>query len=42
MVTQEDGESFVAARDIAAGEELTADYREYHEHVRTFGVQSKQ
>jgi SET domain-containing protein len=27
----DDGEYFVAARDIKTGEELTADYREYHE-----------
>lgn len=35
MTTLEDGERFVAARDIAAGEELTADYYLYH-HTRHF------
>lgn len=31
MVTPDRGETFLAARDIAAGEELTADYDAYHE-----------
>lgn len=36
MAAIDDGEAFVASRDIQAGEELTADYRLYHEHVRSF------
>jgi len=39
METHDDGESFVASRDIEAGEELTSNYHEYHEHVRTFDPQ---
>ncbi len=35
LVVDGKGEAFIAARDIASGEELTADYREYHE-TRTF------
>lgn len=37
MVTADDGETFVAARDIERGEELTADYRAYHttRHFKT-------
>lgn len=35
LITYDDGESFVASRDIAAGEELTADYRQYH-HTKRF------
>jgi SET domain-containing protein len=35
METIGSGETFVAARDIAAGEELTADYELYH-HTRHF------
>ena len=31
MISHDRGETFVAARDIAAGEELTADYDTYHE-----------
>lgn len=31
MVTPDRGETFIAARDIKAGEELTADYDTYHE-----------
>ncbi len=31
LIAKDDGEYFVAARDIKTGEELTADYREYHE-----------
>ena len=31
VIAKDDGEYFVAARDIRPGEELTADYREYHE-----------
>jgi len=31
MMTPDKGETFLAARDIKAGEELTADYDSYHE-----------
>ena len=31
LIVEDDGESFVAAHDIKTGEELTADYREYHD-----------
>ncbi|MCE9644112.1 SET domain-containing protein [Candidatus Parcubacteria bacterium] len=31
MVTPDKGETFLAARDIVEGEELTADYGQYHE-----------
>ena len=31
MMTPDRGETFLAARDIEEGEELTADYGEYHE-----------
>lgn len=31
MVTKDKGETFIAARDIKKGEELTADYRTYHQ-----------
>ncbi len=36
MVTKDDGEEFVTARRIKKGEELTADYGEYHEYVKVF------
>ncbi|MDB5225256.1 MAG: hypothetical protein JWL87_208 [Candidatus Adlerbacteria bacterium] len=36
MVTKNDGEVFVTARAIKKGEELTADYHQYHEHVKNF------
>lgn len=36
METKENGALFVTARDIAKGEELTADYGEYHDYVRVF------
>lgn len=31
LVTPDKGETFIAARNIKAGEELTADYDSYHE-----------
>jgi len=31
MITHDKGETFIAARDIRTGEELTADYNTYHE-----------
>lgn len=31
MITPDRGETFITARDIRAGEELTADYDSYHE-----------
>lgn len=37
MVTKDDGEVFVTARRIKKGEELVADYGQYHEYVRVFG-----
>jgi SET domain-containing protein len=35
MVTDDGGERFIAARDISADEELTADYTRYH-HTKHF------
>ncbi len=37
MVTRDDGEVFVTARRIKKGEELVADYGQYHEYVKVFG-----
>lgn len=39
MVTHDKGEVFVTARKIKKGEELTANYEEYHEEVRRGGKQ---
>jgi SET domain-containing protein len=36
LTTRDKGETFVAARAIRKGEELTADYRRYHEVRREF------
>ena len=36
MVTHDGGETFTTARRIRKGEELTANYKHYHEHVRAF------
>lgn len=36
METLDNGETFVTARDIKKGEELTANYELYHEYVKTF------
>lgn len=36
METLDQGETFVAARDIKKGEELTANYELYHEYVKVF------
>ncbi len=36
MVTKDDGEEFVTARRIKKGEELVADYGQYHEYVKVF------
>lgn len=36
MVTRNRGEVFVTARKIKKGEELTANYEQYHEYVRVF------
>jgi SET domain-containing protein len=41
MVTLRGGEVFVTARSIKKGEELTADYEQYHEHVRVFAKKQK-
>lgn len=41
MVTKDDGEVFVTARKIKKGEELVADYGEYHEYVKVFARKSK-
>jgi hypothetical protein len=35
LISIDDGESFIAAYDIEVGEELTADYRKYH-NTRSF------
>ncbi len=36
MITKDNGETFVTARTIQKGEELTADYDEYQEHRQAF------
>ncbi|KND51358.1 MAG: hypothetical protein ABA06_03540 [Parcubacteria bacterium C7867-001] len=36
MVTLNDGEVFVTARSVKKGEELTANYEQYHEYVKVF------
>lgn len=41
MVTKDDGEVFVTARRIKKGEELVADYGEYHEYVKVFAKKQK-
>lgn len=41
MVTYDKGETFVTARIVKKGEELTANYEEYHEYVQRFGKQQR-
>lgn len=41
MVTRNKGEVFVTARLVKKGEELTANYEEYHEYVEVFTKQRK-
>lgn len=41
MVAKDDGEVFVAARRIKKGEELTANYEQYHEYVKVFAKKGK-
>lgn len=41
MATEDRGENFVTARAIKKGEELVADYGEYHEYVRVFTEKQK-
>ncbi|HVW71846.1 MAG TPA: SET domain-containing protein [Candidatus Paceibacterota bacterium] len=41
MTTHDRGENFVTARKIKKGEELVADYGEYHEYVKTFTKKQK-
>lgn len=41
MVAKDDGEVFVTSRRIKKGEELTADYGEYHEYVKVFAKKQK-
>lgn len=41
MVARDDGEVFVTARRIKKGEELVADYGEYHEYVKVFAKKQK-
>ena len=41
MVARDRGEVFVTARKIKKGEELVADYGEYHEYVRVFSKKRK-
>jgi hypothetical protein len=41
MATVERGEVFVTARAIRKGEELTANYDQYHEYVRVFTKRQK-
>lgn len=42
MVTHDGGEVFVTARRIKKGEELTANYKQYHEYVERFSKKQKQ
>lgn len=41
MTTLEEGEVFVTARPIKKGEELVADYQQYHEYVEVFAKKQK-
>ena len=41
MVTRDKGEVFVTARVIKRGEELTANYEQYHEYVEVFAKKQK-
>lgn len=41
MVAKDGGEVFVAARRIKKGEELVADYEQYHEYVKVFANKQK-
>lgn len=41
MVTLDKGEVFVTARKIKKGEELTANYEQYHEYVEVFAKKQK-
>jgi len=41
MLTIDNGEVFVTARAIKKGEELTANYEHYHEHVHVFTKKQK-
>lgn len=41
MVTHDRGENFVTARKIKKGEELVADYDDYHEYVKVFTKNQK-
>lgn len=41
MRTRDRGQVFVTARAIKKGEELTADYEQYHEYVRVFSKEQK-
>lgn len=41
MVTLDKGETFVTARLVKKGEELTADYGQYHDYVRVFEKNQK-
>ena len=41
MVARDGGEEFVTARAIRKGEELVADYGEYHEYVKIFSKKQK-
>lgn len=41
MVTKDDGEVFVTARKIKKGEELVANYGQYHEYVKVFSKKQK-
>lgn len=41
MVAKDDGEVFVTARRIKKGEELVADYGQYHEYVKVFAKKQR-
>jgi hypothetical protein len=41
MITLNEGEVFITARVIKKGEELTANYEQYHEYVEVFAKKQK-
>lgn len=41
MVTYDEGVTFITARDIKKGEELTANYHQYHEYVTVFSKKKR-
>ncbi len=41
MITSDKGEAFVTTRVVKKGEELTANYEQYHEYVEVFAKKQK-